>query len=63
MTFSKEKFAILAHIHKKMEELHDEVERAGYISLRVLRSYDFYIHQKRMIEGLDPKHYWANSKY
>ena len=56
--FIKEKFAILALIHKKMDELHDEVKRAGYISLRVIKMYDFYIHQKRMIEGLNPE-YWA----
>ena len=56
MSFNKEKFTILALIHKEMDELHKRVEKEGYISLRVLKLYNFYIHQKRMIEGLDQKH-------
>jgi len=59
--FIKEKFAILALIHKKMDELYDEVERAEYIYMRVIKMYDFYIHQKRMIEGLNPDRWKTSS--
>jgi len=39
MTFTKEKFAIPA---KQIEGPHDQIEKEGYISINVLKLYDYY---------------------
>ena len=48
------KISIIAYIDKQIEDLHDEAEKKGYISLKVLNLYNYYLSQRRMIGELDP---------
>lgn len=62
MTFTRTKFSIIAYINKQIEGLHDEAEKKGYISLKSLNLYDYYLSQRRMIAGLNPND-WSKCIY
>lgn len=56
MQFEFEKLSIIiAHIDEQIENFHIESEKKGFVSLRVLKLYDYYLCQRRIIDGLIQK--------
>ena len=62
MIFTRRKFSIIAYINEQIEDLHEEAEKEGYISLKILDLYDYYLCQRRMIAGLNPND-WSKCIY